>query len=142
MHGEVGMHHGKNSGNQVPLAILSRILAQSCSLHNYYTQAKGLRMIVLVSLIVLLRELLLFPLFFAWCMPTSPLSQLNNVYTIVASYIYITSHSVEFFYTCFIIIIYTYIGSACVWAFTTYQLYQIPVVCMQLECLWKTIHLR
>ena len=36
------------------------------SLHN---SGKGLRMIVLVSLIVLLRGL--FPRFFAWCIPTS-----------------------------------------------------------------------
>ena len=38
-------------------------------------------MIVLVSLIVLLRELLVFPLFFAWCIPTSPFIQVNDFYT-------------------------------------------------------------
>ena len=43
------MHHAKNRGNKE--AVLSRILAQP-SLHN---SGKGLRMIVLVSLIVLLR---------------------------------------------------------------------------------------
>ena len=53
------MHHAKNRGNKdIPLAILSRILAQSCVTPPYIIQAKGregLRMIVLVSLIVLLR---------------------------------------------------------------------------------------
>ena len=53
-----GMHHAKNRGNKViPLAILSRILAQSCVTPPYIIKAKGLRMIVLVSLIVLLRGL-------------------------------------------------------------------------------------
>ena len=51
----------RNYGNkEVPLAILSRILAQSCVTAPYIIQAKGLRMIVLVSLIVLLRG---FPCF-------------------------------------------------------------------------------
>ena len=51
---DVGMHHAKNRGNkEISLVIPSRILAQSCvTLHN---SGKGLRMIVLVSLIVLLR---------------------------------------------------------------------------------------
>ena len=58
MNGDVGMHHAKNRGNKViPLAILSRILAQSCVTPPYIIKAKGLRMIVLVSLIVLLRGL-------------------------------------------------------------------------------------
>ena len=45
---------------EVPLAILSRILAQSCvtPLSDHELCSEGLRMIVLVSLIVLLRELL------------------------------------------------------------------------------------
>ena len=43
---------------EVPLAMLSRILAQSCVTPPYIIQTKGLRMIVLVSLIALLRELL------------------------------------------------------------------------------------
>ena len=55
------MHHAKNRGNKViPLAILSRILAQSCVTPPYIIKAKafkGLRMIVLVSLIALLRGL-------------------------------------------------------------------------------------
>ena len=45
------------------IAILSRILAQSCGAIYplaTYTQAKGLRMFVLVSLIVLLSELLFY----------------------------------------------------------------------------------
>ena len=51
------MHHAKNHGNN--LAILSRILAQSC-VYNPELCREGLRMIVLVSLIVLLRG---FPCF-------------------------------------------------------------------------------
>ena len=50
------------------------------SLHNI--QAKGFPMIVLVSLIVLLRELLVSTIF-AWCIPTSPFIQLNDFYTLV-----------------------------------------------------------
>ena len=46
------MHYAKNRGNkEIPLAILSRILAQSCVTPPYIIQAKGLHMIVLVSLI-------------------------------------------------------------------------------------------
>ena len=41
-------------------------------------------MIVLVSLIVLLR----FPLFFAWCIPTSPFIQLNDFCTCVCIQVY------------------------------------------------------
>ena len=57
MNVDVGIHHEKNRGNKdIPLAILSRILYSTImrnpSLHN---SGKGLRMIVLVSLIVLLR---------------------------------------------------------------------------------------
>ena len=57
-----GMHHAKNRGNKVipgPSAILSRILAQSCITPPYIIlrQRGWLSMIVLVSLIVLLREL-------------------------------------------------------------------------------------
>ena len=56
------MHHAKNCGNEeVPVAILSRILAQSCITPPYIrSSGKGLLMIVLVSLIVLLRG---FPCF-------------------------------------------------------------------------------
>ena len=58
------MHHAKNRGNKViPLAILSRILAQSCVTPPYIIKAKGLHMIVLVSLIVLLRGLPCFHAF-------------------------------------------------------------------------------
>ena len=40
-----------------------------------YLIVKGLRMIVLVYMIVLLRELL----FFEWCIPTSAFIQLNDL---------------------------------------------------------------
>ena len=79
------MHHAKNRGNKViPLAILSRILAQSCVTPPYIIKASGLRMIVLVSLIVLLRGLpcsmivrMVHPI------PTSPFIQLNDFCTCI-----------------------------------------------------------
>ena len=41
------MHHVKNRGNkEIPLAILSRILAHSCITLPYINSGKGLRMIV------------------------------------------------------------------------------------------------
>ena len=50
------MHHAKNPGNkEIPLAILSRILAQSCVTLPYIYSGKGLRMIVLVTLRVLVK---------------------------------------------------------------------------------------
>ena len=56
-----GMHHAKNCGHkEIPLAILSRILAQACETPLPELCRKGLRMLVLVSLIVLLRG---FPCF-------------------------------------------------------------------------------
>ena len=70
---DVGRHHAKTLGNkEIPLAILSRTLAQIMrNPNNIILYGKeGLRMIVLVSLIVLLGHL--FPRFFAWCIPTSP----------------------------------------------------------------------
>ena len=49
------MHHAKNRGNkEIPLAILSRILAQSCVTPLPELCREGLRMIVLVFLLVLL----------------------------------------------------------------------------------------
>ena len=58
----VGMHHANNRGyKEIPLAILSRILAQSYVANPLPELCReGLRMIVLVSLIVLLRG---FPCF-------------------------------------------------------------------------------
>ena len=66
------VYHAKNRGNkEIPLAILSRILAQSCITPPYIIQAKVLRVIVLVSLIVLLRVYIsLFSQYFAWCIPS------------------------------------------------------------------------
>ena len=49
------MHHAKNRGNkEIPLAILSRILAQSCVTPLPELCREGLHMFVLVSLILLL----------------------------------------------------------------------------------------
>ena len=65
---DVGMHHAKNHGNkEIPIAILSMILAQSCVTPPYIVQA----MIVLVSLIVGISH----PI------PTSPFIQLNDFCT-------------------------------------------------------------
>ena len=80
MNMDVGMQHAKNRGNkEIPLAILSRILAQSCVTLclNYVGRvthdcvdsiAKGIS---------------LFPRFFTWCIPTSIFIQLNDFYTCI-----------------------------------------------------------
>ena len=79
------MHNAKNHGNkEIPLAILSRILAQSCVTPPYIIKAKGLRMIVLVSL---------HPI------PTSPFIQLNDFYTCILSTT-VLSDTYTFFCTC------------------------------------------
>ena len=57
----------------------ARILAQSCVTSPYIIKAKGLCMIVLVSLIVLLRGLLVSTIFhIVHPIPTSPFIQLND----------------------------------------------------------------
>ena len=50
-----GMHYVKNRGNkEIPLVLLSRILAQSCILNPLPELCReGLRMIVLVCLIII-----------------------------------------------------------------------------------------
>ena len=70
MNMDVGMHHAKNRGNKDPLS--NTIKDTSTIMRNPLPELcrEGLRMIVLVSLIVLLRGSL-FPRFFAWCIPTS-----------------------------------------------------------------------
>ena len=82
-----GIHHAKNRGNKViPLAILSRILAQSCVTPPYIIKAKGLRMIVLVSLIVLLRGLPCFHDFsHGGSHPTSPLNDFCTYFCVNAA---------------------------------------------------------
>ena len=75
------MHHAKNRGNkEIPLAILSRILAQSCVTPLPELCRVGLHMIVLVLLIVLLGE---SPCFL--CMvdpiPTSSFIKVNDFCT-------------------------------------------------------------
>ena len=67
-----GMHHEKNRGNKViPLAILSRILAQSCLTPLPQLCREGLRMIVLASILdSIAKGITLFPRFFAWCIPS------------------------------------------------------------------------
>ena len=73
------MHHAKNRGNkEIPPAILSRILAQSCVTPLLELCREGLHMIVLVSLIVLLGG---FPCF--------------HDFSHGASHPYILIHSVE-----------------------------------------------
>ena len=80
MNMDVGMHHAKNRGNKDPLS--NTIKDTSTIMRNPLPELcrEGLRMIVLVSLIVLLRGSL-FPRFFVWCIPTSIFIQLNDFCT-------------------------------------------------------------
>ena len=82
MNMDVGMHHVKNRGNK---EILSNTIKDT-SKPSLHSSDKGLRMIVLVSLIVLLR-ISLFPRFFAWCTPTSIFIQLNDFYTCIYRFV-------------------------------------------------------
>ena len=73
------MHHAKNRGNkEIPLAILSRILAQSCVTLclNYVGRVTHDCASILDSIA---KGISLFPRFFAWCIPTSIF--LNDFYT-------------------------------------------------------------
>ena len=75
------MHHAKNRGNkEIPLAILSRILAQSCVTLclNYVGRVTHDCASILDSIAT---GISLFPRFFAWCIPTSIFIQLNDFYT-------------------------------------------------------------
>ena len=81
MNMDVGMHHVKNRGNkEIPLAILSRILAQSCVTLclNYVGRVTHDCASILDSIA---KGISLFPRFFAWCIPTSIFIQLNDFYT-------------------------------------------------------------
>ena len=75
------MHHEKNRGKkEIPLAILSRILAQSCVTLclNYVGRVTHDCASILDSIA---KGISLFPRFFAWCIPTSIFIQLNDFYT-------------------------------------------------------------
>ena len=75
------MHHAKNRGNkEIPLAILSRILAQSCVTPPYIIQAKGYTDCASI-LDSIAKGISLFPRFFAWSIPTYIFIQLNDFYT-------------------------------------------------------------
>ena len=61
-----GLHHAKNRGNKViPLAILSRILAQSCVTPPYIIHAKGVTHDCASILDSIAKGITLFPRFFA-----------------------------------------------------------------------------
>ena len=78
MNMDVGMHHAKNRGNkEIPLAILSRILAQSCVTLclNYVGRVTHDCASILDSIA---KGISLFPRFFTWCIPTSIFIQLND----------------------------------------------------------------
>ena len=75
------MHLAKNRGNkEIPLAVLSRILAQSyvtlCL--NYVGRVMHDCASILDSIA---KGISLFPRFFAWCIPTSIFIKLNDFYT-------------------------------------------------------------
>ena len=75
------MHHVKNCGNkEIPLAILSRILAQPCVTLclNYVGRVTHDCASISDSIA---KGISLFPQFFAWCIPTSIFIQLNDFYT-------------------------------------------------------------
>ena len=75
------MHHAKNRGNkEIPLAILSRILAQSCVTLclNYVGRVAHDCASILDSIA---KGISLFPRFFAWCISTSIFIQLNDFLT-------------------------------------------------------------
>ena len=81
MNMDVGMHHAKNRGNkEIPLAILSRVLAQSCVTLclNYAGRVTRDYASILDSIA---KGISLFPPFFTWCIPTSISIQLNGFYT-------------------------------------------------------------
>ena len=65
------MHHAKNLGNkEIPLAILSRILALSCVTPPYIIKAKGFTHDCASILDSIARGISLFPRFFTWCIPS------------------------------------------------------------------------
>ena len=67
---------------EIPLAIVSRILAQSCVTPLPELCREGLHMILLVSLIVLLGDFLVSTFFrMVHPIPTSSFIQLNDFYT-------------------------------------------------------------
>ena len=63
MNGDVGMDHAKNSGNKKFPKQYSKYTSTIMYNPHYIYSGKGLRMIVLVYLIVLLRELLVSTIF-------------------------------------------------------------------------------
>ena len=65
------MHHAKNRGNkEIPLAIISRILVQSCvTLCLNYVGRVTHDCASILDIIA--KGISLFPRFFAWCIPTS-----------------------------------------------------------------------
>ena len=83
---DVGMHHAKNRGNkEIPLAILSRILAQSCvTLPTSFRQRVTHDCASILDSIA--KGTTLFPRFFAWCIPTSIFIQLLNDFCTCSTY--------------------------------------------------------
>ena len=77
------MHHAKNRGNkEIPLAIPSRILAQSCvTLCLNYMYVGRVTHDCASILDGIAKGISLFPRFFAWCIPTSIFIQLNEFCT-------------------------------------------------------------
>ena len=63
MNSDVGMHHAKNSGNKKSSYHTIKDTSTIMRNPSLHIQTKGLRMIVLVSLIVLVRRLLVSTIF-------------------------------------------------------------------------------
>ena len=80
MNGNVGMHHAKNSGNKKLIPVSSK-LAQSCVtppyMHTFVYSGKGVTHDCASIVDNIAKGT---PLFFAWCIPTSPL---NDFYTCI-----------------------------------------------------------
>ena len=83
------MHHAKNRGNkETPLAILSRILAQSCVTLclNYVGRVTHDCASILDSIA---KGIFLVPRFFAWCIPSLHHYSFNGMIFILVPHIFI-----------------------------------------------------
>ena len=94
------MHHAKNRGNkEIPLAILSRILAQSCvTLCLNYVGIRRVTHDCVSILDSIAKGISLFPRFFAWCIPTSILNDFCTCSTYFSWFVYKRSYAHAYMY--------------------------------------------